>query len=158
MGSLFGDTYTEIKQLKKQIEDMKLSIDFQACLTGDCSHETQEECVRDAVQNTVIAEQQLTEALKNATTPLATGGSFTPVDPKAVKTAMLLAADAGGTFLAMYQRKVGDLEEKIKKMSTVLLEIEIAAMLICGSPASNIDGMKATANLIVEKIDGVGKK
>jgi len=37
-----------------------------------------------------------------------------------VKTALLLAADSGGTFLAMMQRKIGDLEDKLAELERQL--------------------------------------
>ena len=102
--------------------------------------------------------QEHDAALKAATVPMSNGELFIPKEAKAIRTAVLLAADAGGTFLAMFQRKVGDLETEIKKMNTALTEIELAAMLICGSPITNVHGMKETAQIIVEKIEGLETK
>lgn len=40
------------------------------------------------------------------------------------------------------------IDDTIKQLA---VEVEIGAMLICGSPVTNIDGMKATAKILVDK-------
>jgi hypothetical protein len=69
-------------------------------------------------------EARFTEVLEAASVPLATGGTFVPRNAQAMKTALLLAADAGGTFLALYQRKVGDLEEEVAGLKRELAEYD----------------------------------
>lgn len=70
------------------------------------------------------AMKELEEVYEAAIVPMADGREFRPKSPEAVRTAILLAADAGGTFLAIYKRKVGDLKKENARLKRELLDLE----------------------------------